>query len=178
MLSTIFTTAVIGTERGPRSVEGPDTNHRNRDTVPSMAAPGAGPECLYQGSWKKGPLPFPLDQPQALDNLQTRTGQRFPFVQAIVTYLCHSYLSFSRGHGLAQKGTWPRVAKIWLLEPTQELFTFNAMDHKRNFISWLRLPPLSPAADLGMLRRGTFPLPLGPSTCSINSLTETLRTVL
>lgn len=91
---------------------------------------------------------------------------------------CHSYLSFSRGHGLAQKGTWSRVAKIWVLEPTQELFTFNAMDHKRNFISWFHLPPLSPAADLGMLRRGTFPLPLGPSTCSINSLTETLRTVL
>lgn len=148
MLSTIFTTAVIGTERGPRSVEGPDTNHRNRDTVPSMAAPGAGPECLYQGSWKKGPLPFPLDQPQALDNLQTRTGQRFPFVQAIVTYLKDAtatspflgamvLLRRAPGPGWPKYGSWNphrNFSMLWTIKETLSLGF--ACHHSPQLLTW------------------------------------------
>lgn len=67
----IFTIDVIGTKEGHVQWEAPDPNHRNRDPVPSMATAAAGPDCLCQGCLllEEDLLPFPLDQPQALDNL-------------------------------------------------------------------------------------------------------------
>lgn len=145
-----FTTAVMG----PVQWKAPDTNPRNRDPGPSTAVPGACPECLCQGCLLLEEGPTSLSTASATGSRQPPdthwAGVPFCTGHCDTPQGCHSYFSLSRGHGLIQKGTWPRVAKIWVLEPTQERFTFNAMDHKINFISWLCLPPFSPTADLGL----------------------------
>lgn len=161
MLSTIVTTAVIGTKEGPVQWEVPDPNHRNRDPVPSMATPAAGPDCLCQGCVLLEEGPTSLSTGSATGSKQppdtSWAGGPFCAGHCNIPQERHSDFSFSRGHGLAQKGTWSRVAKIWVLEPTQEFFTFNATDLKRDFISWLCLLPLYPTADLGLFRRCTLP---------------------